>query len=128
MGKQYISLAQMLLIETTVCELLKPLVEREKFVDVGNRHAALTDAAGNSFAGAVAHIASAINPGNTGLKCERLAVVGPLADIASSTDVAVRVAFERCGKPLGVGVGTDHDEEGLRFPSAGRFRLTRRPR
>ena len=97
-------------------------------MDVGDCHAAYADAAGNAFAGAVANIASAKDPGNTGLKCERLAVVGPRTDVAASTDVAVRVAFEGGGKPLSVGVGSDHDEEGLRFPSAGRFGMVRRPR
>ena len=67
-------------------------------MDVGNCHAALADAAGNAFAGAVANIACAKDPG-IGLKCERLAAVGPRADIAASTDKAVRVTFEGCGKP-----------------------------
>ena len=118
----------MRLIETAMCELLVPLVEREKFMDVGNCHAALADAAGNAFAGAVADIASAEDPGNTGLKRERLAILGPRLHVATSTDIAVRVAFEGCGKPLSLGLGSNHDEERFRFPSAARFRMVGRPR
>lgn len=87
--------------------LLLPLVEREKFMDVGYRHAALADATGDAFARAVTNIACPKDPADTGLKCERLALVGPRANVAASTDVAVRVAFERGGKPLSVGIGTD---------------------
>ena len=111
-----------------MCELPVPLVEREKFMDVGNCHTALADAAGNAFAGAVADIASAEDPGNTGLKRERLAILRPRLHVATSRYVAVRVAFEGRGKPLSLGLGSNHDEERFRFPSAARFRMVWRLR
>src|ERR1700729_1557239 len=83
-------------------------------MDVRNHHAAFADRGGDAFDGRTANVTGGKDSREARLEWIGFPRETPILDFASRTNVAMLVALQRFGQPIGFRVGADENEQRVR--------------